>query len=59
MDFFRKSLFVVGEFGGNDYSFTMKSGRTVDQVKGMVPTVVDAICAAVEVHIYQLRFLYS
>ncbi|KAJ3701186.1 hypothetical protein LUZ61_004891 [Rhynchospora tenuis] len=47
-DFFRRSLFVVGEFGGNDYSFTMKSGRTIDQVKGMVPTVVDAIMSAVE-----------
>ncbi|XP_078175101.1 GDSL esterase/lipase At1g28580-like [Carex rostrata] len=47
-DFFRRSLFIIGEFGGNDYSFAMKSGRTVEQVKGMVPTVVDAICAAVE-----------
>lgn len=50
-DFFRRSLFIIGEFGGNDYSFAMKSGRTVEQVKGMVPTVVDAICAAVEVKI--------
>ncbi|KAJ3694247.1 hypothetical protein LUZ60_009727 [Juncus effusus] len=47
-DFFKRSLFIVGEFGGNDYSFTMKSGRTLDQVKALVPKVVDAICAAVE-----------
>ncbi|CAM0880396.1 unnamed protein product [Alopecurus aequalis] len=46
--FFHKSLFFVGEFGFNDYSFAV-FGKTIPQLRSMVPDVVKAISAAIEV----------
>ncbi|KAM0836995.1 hypothetical protein ACQ4PT_061955 [Festuca glaucescens] len=47
-DYFKKSLFFVGEFGGNDYTFFMAAGKTLGQVASYVPKVVQAISAGVE-----------
>ncbi|XP_074578194.1 GDSL esterase/lipase At5g45910-like [Curcuma longa] len=47
-DFLGKSLFVVGEFGGNDYSTALFFGRSVDEVTTFVPHVVHAISDGVE-----------
>ncbi|WVZ72786.1 hypothetical protein U9M48_021193 [Paspalum notatum var. saurae] len=43
-----KSLFVLGEFGGNDYIFLLAANKTVQQTKTYVPAVVKAIAAGVE-----------
>ncbi|WVZ99159.1 hypothetical protein U9M48_044498 [Paspalum notatum var. saurae] len=43
-----ESLFVVGEFGVNDYNFLWTANMTEDQVRSYVPRVVDAIAMAVE-----------
>ncbi|KAI5657302.1 hypothetical protein M9H77_26095 [Catharanthus roseus] len=43
---FRKSLFLVGEIGGNDYNYAFFVGGTIKQLKTMVPSVVEAIAAA-------------
>lgn len=54
-DFLSKSLFIVGEFGGNDYSTALFFGRRIDEVSTFVPHVVSAISDGVEVsfgHIY-------
>ncbi|KAK1693763.1 hypothetical protein QYE76_010460 [Lolium multiflorum] len=43
-----KSLFVVGEFGGNDYNAALFSGRTMADVRGYVPQVVSHIVRGLE-----------
>ncbi|KAJ8478924.1 hypothetical protein OPV22_022651 [Ensete ventricosum] len=47
-DFLSKSLFIVGEFGGNDYSTALFFGRRIDEVSTFVPPVVNAISDGVE-----------
>uniref|UniRef100_J3KXN2 Esterase n=1 Tax=Oryza brachyantha TaxID=4533 RepID=J3KXN2_ORYBR len=48
-EYFEKSLFFMGAFGGNDYVFLLAAGKTVDEVMSYVPKVVEAISAGVEV----------
>ncbi|KAF7018639.1 hypothetical protein CFC21_031906 [Triticum aestivum] len=48
-DFFGSSLFVMGEFGGNDYNFLMSCNRTVEQARVYAPQIVDSISRGVEV----------
>uniref|UniRef100_J3KXN5 Esterase n=1 Tax=Oryza brachyantha TaxID=4533 RepID=J3KXN5_ORYBR len=47
-EYFKTSLFFMGEFGGNDYVFLLAAGKTVEQLVPYVPKVVDAITAGVE-----------
>lgn len=47
--FFKKTLFLVGEIGGNDYNYAYFVGGNIKQVKGSVPLVVEAITKAVSV----------
>ncbi|OAY82531.1 GDSL esterase/lipase At5g45910-like [Ananas comosus] len=48
-NYMKKSLFFVGEFGGNDYNFLLTSGKTLDQViETYVPKVIDVVYKAVE-----------
>ncbi|KAJ4794657.1 GDSL esterase/lipase [Rhynchospora pubera] len=42
------SLFILGEFGVNDYSFMKFGGKTLEQVYGYVPMVIEKISAAAE-----------
>uniref|UniRef100_A0A2C9UMP7 Acetylajmalan esterase-like n=1 Tax=Manihot esculenta TaxID=3983 RepID=A0A2C9UMP7_MANES len=44
----KKSLFMVGEIGGNDYNYALFQGKTIDELKSMVPNVVNAIKDAVK-----------
>lgn len=48
-EYFKRSLFFMGEFGGNDYTFILAAGKTVKRVMSYVPKVVEAISAGVEV----------
>jgi hypothetical protein len=52
-DYLSKSLFVMGEFGGNDYVFLLAANKTVEQTKTFVPAVVKAIAGGVEVRTQQ------
>ncbi|XVF40375.1 hypothetical protein PTKIN_Ptkin01aG0108300 [Pterospermum kingtungense] len=45
-DLFRKSLFVVGEIGGNDYNYAFFLGGGIKQLQAMVPYVIGAITTA-------------
>ncbi|XP_039070461.1 GDSL esterase/lipase At5g45910-like [Hibiscus syriacus] len=45
-DFFKKSLFMVGEIGGNDYNYAFFLGGGSKQLRSMVPLVVGAITDA-------------
>ncbi|PUZ58697.1 hypothetical protein GQ55_5G528300 [Panicum hallii var. hallii] len=47
-DFFRRSLFIVGAFGGNDYGSTLFASRPLPEVHTLVPDVVDSIGRGVE-----------
>ncbi|KAK4793655.1 hypothetical protein SAY86_024090 [Trapa natans] len=47
-DYFKTSLFVVGEIGGNDYNVPLlfTSGSSLEQVRSFVPAVIEAIINA-------------
>ncbi|KAM7519677.1 hypothetical protein LguiB_018639 [Lonicera macranthoides] len=40
---FKRSLFMVGEIGGNDYNYALFQGKSVEEVEAMVPDVVQTI----------------
>ncbi|XP_056175488.1 GDSL esterase/lipase At5g45910-like [Syzygium oleosum] len=46
---FKKSLFMIGEIGENDYMFSLLSGRSIKQLRAFVPLVVGAITRAISV----------
>jgi hypothetical protein len=48
-DFFAKSLFVVGEFGGNDYNAPLFAGKDLMDAYQLMPHVVQGISDGVEV----------
>ena len=48
-EYFAQALFVVGEFGWNDYGFMLLARKSVDEARPHVPEVVGTICAATEV----------
>lgn len=48
-EYFGKSLFLVGEIGGNDYNYPFFVGGSIKQVKALVPVVVEAIAGAISV----------
>ncbi|GAY57458.1 hypothetical protein CUMW_179580 [Citrus unshiu] len=43
----KSSLFIVGEIGENDYRYALLQGKTIEEVKTLVPEVVQAIKDAV------------
>ncbi|GMN43591.1 hypothetical protein TIFTF001_012789 [Ficus carica] len=43
---FKKSLFLVGEIGGNDYNYRFFAGASIQQVEPSIPLVVEAITRA-------------
>uniref|UniRef100_A0ACD5VKR3 Uncharacterized protein n=1 Tax=Avena sativa TaxID=4498 RepID=A0ACD5VKR3_AVESA len=47
-EYFSKSLFLVGEIGGNDYNYAFFKGKTLEDAKSYVPTVASAIIDATE-----------
>ncbi|XP_057487870.1 GDSL esterase/lipase At5g45910-like [Actinidia eriantha] len=46
-NYFKRSLFLMGEIGGNDYPFIL--GESIKQLQARVPLVVEAIVAATSV----------
>ncbi|XP_059664016.1 GDSL esterase/lipase At5g45910-like [Cornus florida] len=45
-NYFKRSLFLVGEIGGNDYNYAYFLGGSIKQLKAVVPLVVESISAA-------------
>ncbi|MBA0866611.1 hypothetical protein Goshw_022852 [Gossypium schwendimanii] len=43
----KTALFIVGEIGGNDYNYALFQGKSFDQVRSMMPLVIQAIKDAV------------
>ncbi|KAJ3694241.1 hypothetical protein LUZ60_009721 [Juncus effusus] len=47
-DYFARSLFFLGEIGGNDYLFMMMAGMSIEETRGYVPMIVETISKAAE-----------
>lgn len=45
----RRTLFMVGEIGGNDYGHGFEQGWSIQQVNGLVPKVIGVTETAVTV----------
>lgn len=56
---FGKTLFIVGEFGVNDYNFMWMAGKPKQEVDSYVPQVVKKITTAVEVSSTLFSFFYQ
>ncbi|KAI7746970.1 hypothetical protein M8C21_026593 [Ambrosia artemisiifolia] len=41
------SLILVGEIGGNDYNFLIRGGKSIDEIKSLVPLVVKKIVSTI------------
>uniref|UniRef100_A0A7N0U318 GDSL esterase/lipase n=1 Tax=Kalanchoe fedtschenkoi TaxID=63787 RepID=A0A7N0U318_KALFE len=46
--YMRKSLFLVGEIGANDYNYMGLTGASVQQLRDAVPRVIESVSNAVE-----------
>uniref|UniRef100_M1B0H0 Alpha-L-fucosidase 2 n=1 Tax=Solanum tuberosum TaxID=4113 RepID=M1B0H0_SOLTU len=44
----KKSLFLVGEIGGNEFNYGLLQGKTIEELRRMVPTVVQTIIHGVK-----------
>ncbi|KAF3622094.1 putative acetylajmalan esterase-like [Capsicum annuum] len=44
----KKSLFLVGEIGGNEFNYGLSQGRTIEELKRMVPDVIQIIIHGVK-----------
>ncbi|XP_020528272.1 GDSL esterase/lipase At5g45910-like [Amborella trichopoda] len=47
--YMKKSLFLVGEIGGNDYNYAFIAAKRMDELKSLVPHVLKSTMHAVEV----------
>lgn len=47
--FFKKSLFIVGEIGGNDYNFESFTHKDINLLTALVPKVTQAISEAISI----------
>jgi hypothetical protein len=45
----KKSLFLVGEIGGNDYNGPLLSEIPIEVIRNLTPSVVAKICATISV----------
>ncbi|KZV43378.1 acetylajmalan esterase-like [Dorcoceras hygrometricum] len=50
MEKLRHALFMVGEIGGNDYNYAIFQGKSIDELKSMVPDVVNVIMEGVKLN---------
>ena len=48
-DMFKKSLFIMGEIGGNDYNDFLFDKRNIEEVASLVPLVIKQIGSAIMV----------
>lgn len=52
-----KSLFILGEFGGNDYNAAIFGGKSLDEVYTYVPHFINKITSGVEVRTHLVCIL--
>ena len=57
--YFKRSLFLVGEIGGNDYNYPFFVGGNITQLKAMVPLVVGAVSSATSVSYSLILFMMN
>ena len=56
-EYFNKSLFLVGEIGGNDYNYPLFGGASPKDLEALVPLVLEKIIstASVSLLIIQIK----
>ncbi|GMP40141.1 hypothetical protein CsSME_00010702 [Camellia sinensis var. sinensis] len=61
MEKLKNSLFMVGEIGGSDYNYALFQGKNINEVKEIVPSVIQAIKNAVRtvIHYGAVRVVVS
>ncbi|XP_058095670.1 GDSL esterase/lipase At1g28600-like isoform X2 [Magnolia sinica] len=47
-DIFRRSVFLVGEIGGNDYNYPFLQRRSLEEIRTLVPLVINSIGSTVD-----------
>ena len=50
-DKLKNSLFMMGEGGGNDYNYALFGGKSIEEIKNLVPEVVQVIMEATRVSV--------
>lgn len=45
----KKSLFLVGEIGGNEFNYGLLQGKSIEELRKMVPIVIQTIIHGVKV----------
>ncbi|XP_011623529.1 GDSL esterase/lipase At5g45910 [Amborella trichopoda] len=48
-EFMKKSMFLVGEIGGNDCNYAFARGNSTEEVKAFVPDIIDTIMKAASI----------
>lgn len=56
-EYLKSSLFLVGEIGGNEFFYGLTQGKTMEELRNMVPEVVQNIVEAVNVSYPMSLFL--
>lgn len=51
----KSSLFFMGEIGGNDINYAFFGGKTISEVKNLVPEVVQAIMNGTRVSVNEIQ----
>jgi len=44
------SLILMGEIGGNDYNYAFFVGKNIEEIKELVPLVIETISSAITVN---------
>lgn len=55
-NYFKKSLFIMGEIGGNDVNALISSKKSISELREIVPPIVKAIVDAIIV--WHIKFKY-
>ena len=50
-NYFKKSLFLVGEIGGNDYNYPLFGGASPKELEDLVPLVLEKIISTASVRL--------
>lgn len=49
------ALIIVGEIGGNDYNYGFLVGKTVEELKDLVPLVISTISSVITVTFFLIN----
>lgn len=53
-----RSLFLLGEFGGNDYTHALLSGKNLNDILPIIPLVAKSIASGAHVSVWKFIFFF-